>query len=178
MGGPVTTDVALEELLASIRQLGGRDIVVSSNVPVRRDGTMYRGDHAEARLSDPGVAVYWTMRDPKTGQLAPRVIPCDHWHTVRENVRALGMAIDYIRGLKRCGAGEIQDRAFSGFARLPESTGDDPWSVLGVKRGATRQQLTDRLRELTRTEHPDHGGSTERFSRLTRAYHEALGATP
>ena len=74
--------------------------------------------------------------------------------------------------------GEIQYRAFSGFARLPESTGDDPWSVLGVKRGATRQQLTDRLRELTRTEHPDHGGSTERFSRLTRAYHEALGATP
>jgi curved DNA-binding protein CbpA len=50
--------------------------------------------------------------------------------------------------------------------------------VLGLKRTATRQQLSERLRELTRTEHPDHGGSTERFSRLTRAYHEALEATP
>lgn len=173
----VTTDTALEELLASIRQLGGRDIIVSSNVPVRRDGTMYRGDHAEARMSDPGVAVYWTARGGK-GEPLPRVIPCDVWYTVRENVRALGMAIDYIRGLKRCGAGEIQDRAFSGFARLPETTGEafDCWAVLGVPRGSPRQKLTERLRELTRTEHPDHGGSNERFARITRAYHEAFGA--
>ena len=172
----VTTDVALDELLASIRQLGGREIIVSSNVPIRRDGTMYRGDHAEARMADPGVAVYWTARGPK-GEAVPRVIPCDHWYTVRENVRALGMAIDYIRGLKRCGAGEIQDRAFAGFARLPETT-SDAWSVLGVKRTATRQELTERLRVLTRTEHPDHGGSNDGFARLTRAYHEALEATP
>jgi len=171
----VTTDTAIEDLLGSIRQLGGRDIIVSSNVPVRRDGTMYRGDHSDQRIADPGVAVYWTARGPK-GEPVPRVIPCDHWHTVRENVRALGMAVDYIRGLKRCGAGEIQDRAFAGFARLPESTGADPWSVLGVKRTATREQLTERLRVLTRTEHPDHGGNTERFSRLTTAYHEALAA--
>jgi hypothetical protein len=170
----VTTDVALDELLASIRQLGGRDIIVSSNVPIRRDGAMYRGDHAEARMPDPGVAVYWTARGPK-GEAVPRVIPCDHWYTVRENVRALGMAIDYIRGLKRCGAGEIQDRAFAGFARLSETT-SDAWSVLGVKRYASRQELTERLRELTRTEHPDHGGSTEGFSRLTSAYHAALEA--
>jgi hypothetical protein len=171
----VKTDVALEELLASIRQLGGRDIVVSSNVPTRRDGTMYRGDHSDQRIADPGVAVYWTARGPK-GEAVPRVIPCDHWHTVRENVRALGMAIDYIRGLKRCGAGEIQDRAFSGFARLPETTGEvfDCWAVLGVRRGASSEELTRRLRELTRTEHPDNGGSTARFARITRAYHEAL----
>lgn len=174
----VTTDVAIEDLLAGIRTMGGRDIIVSSNVPIRRDGTMYRGDHSDQRISDPGVAVYWTMPHPKTRQLEPKVIPCDHWHTVRENVRALGMAVDYIRGLKRCGAGEIMDRAFGGFARLPESTADDPWSVLGVKRTATRQQLSERLRELTRTEHPDHGGSTERFARITRAYHEALEHAP
>lgn len=171
----VTTDTAIEDLIASIRLMSGRDIIVSSNVPVRRDGTMYRGDHSDQRIADPGVAVYWTGRD-KAGRAVPHVIPCDCWHTVRENVRALGMAVDCIRGLKRCGAGEIQDRAFSGFARLPESTGSDPWSVLGVKRTATREQLTERLRVLTRTEHPDHGGSTERFSRLTTAYHEALAA--
>lgn len=171
----VTTDTAIEDLLGSIRAMGGRDIIVSSNVPVRRDGTMYRGDHSDQRIADPGVAVYWTARGPQ-GDPVPRVIPCDHWHTVRENVRALGMAIDCIRGLKRCGAGEIQDRAYAGFALLPESTGSDPWSVLGVKRTATREQLTERLRVLTRTEHPDHGGSSERFSRLTTAYHEALRA--
>jgi hypothetical protein len=171
----IKTDAAITELFSSVKLMGGRDIIVSSNVPVRSDGTMYRGDHSDKRIADPGVAVYWTARDAK-GNPVPRVIPCDHWHTVRENVRALGMAVDYMRGLKRCGAGEIQDRAFSGFARLPESTADDCWTVLGVQRTATREQLTARLRELTRTEHPDHGGSTERFARITRAYHAALAA--
>lgn len=175
----VTTDAALNDLLGGLRLMGARDIIISSNVPLRRDGTMYRGDHSDQRLRDPGVAVYWTAR-LKGGDDAPRVIPCDVWHTVRENVRALGLAIDYLRGLQRTGAGDILERAFVGFARLPETTGgdDDPWSVLGVARSASRQQLSDRLRELTRTEHPDHGGSTERFSRITRAYHDALGATP
>lgn len=172
----IKTDAAISELISEIKLMAGRDIIISSNVPTRSDGTMYRGDHSDKRIADPGVAVYWTSYS--SGKAEPRVIPCDAWHTVRENVRALGMAIGYIRGLKRCGAGEIQDRAFSGFARLPESTGDDPWSVLGVKRTATRQQLNARLRELTLTEHPDHGGSTERFARLSRAYHEALAVAP
>jgi hypothetical protein len=171
----IKTDAAISDLISSIKLSGGRDIIISSNVPTRSDGTMYRGDHSDKRIADPGVAAYWTARDAK-GNPAPRVIPCDHWHTVRENVRGIGMAVDCMRGLKRCGAGEIQDRAFAGFARLPESTESDPWSVLGVKRTATREQLTERLRVLTRSEHPDHGGSTERFSRLTRAYHEALAA--
>jgi hypothetical protein len=176
----VSTDAAVTDLIASVRLAGGSEIIISSNVPTRRDGTMYRGDHAEQRIPDPGVAVYWTARGPK-GERVPRGIPCDHWYTVRENVRALGMAIDCIRGLARCGAGEIQERAYTGFARLPETTGVEPfdcWTILGVARGASRQQLTERLRELTRTEHPDHGGSSEAFSRITQAYHQAIGATP
>lgn len=175
----VSTDAALEDLLGQLRLMGGRDIIVSSNVPIRRDGTMYRGDHSDQRIADPGVAVYWTARGAK-GEPLPRALPCDHWLTVRENVRALGMAIECMRGLKRCGAGEIQDRAFEGFARLPEvaGAGTDPWSILGVKRTATREQLRERLRELTRTEHPERGGDTARFSRITAAYHEALEALP
>lgn len=175
----IKTDAAISDLIASVRLSGGRDIIISSNVPTRSDGTMYRGDHSDKRIADPGVAVYWTARG-KRSEPIPRVIPCDAWHTVRENVRALGMALDYLRGLKRCGAGEIQERAYSGFGLLPEQAGEEfnCWSVLGVRQGATRQQLSDRLRELSRTEHPDHGGSTERFSRITRAYHEAVGATP
>lgn len=173
----ITTDAAIEELFGEIRMLGGRDCIVSSNVPIRRDGTMYRGDHSDQRIADPGVAVYWTMRGPK-GEALPKVLPCDAWHTVRENVRALGMAIGYLRGLKRCGAGEIQDRAFEGFARLPESTGADPWTILGVPKGVSRQRLNERLRELTRTEHPDNGGNTATFARITAAFHEALASTP
>lgn len=173
----IKTDAAISDLISEVKLMGGRDIIISSNVPTRSDGTMYRGDHSDKRIADPGVAVYWTAYS-SAGKAEPRVIPCDFWHTVRENVRALGMAVGYIRGLKRCGAGEIQDRAFMGFARLPESTGEafDCWAVLGVPRGSPRQKLSERLRELTRTEHPDHGGSHDRFARITRAYHEAIGA--
>jgi len=170
----ISTDKAVEELLGSIRNMGGRDIILSSNVPVRRDGTMYRGDHSDQRIPDPGVAVYWSQPHPKTRALEPKVIPCDHWYTVRENVRALGMAVDCMRGLARCGAGQIQDRAFSGFSALPERAGEDCWTILGVRRGASRDQCTERLRELTRTSHPDRGGDRQAFSRITEAYHQCL----
>lgn len=171
----VTTEGAFKDLLGGLRLLGASEIVISSNVPLRSDGTMYRGDHTEKRLVDPGVAVYWRQHDGR-GELVPRVIPCDAWHTVRENLRALGMAVEYIRGLKRCGAGEIQERSLAGFALLPERAGEhfDPWEVLGLERGASRDEVQRKLRELTRTEHPDHGGSNERFARITRAHREAL----
>lgn len=173
----VTTDAAITSLLAGLRLMRGQDIIISSNVPLRRDGTMYRGDHSDQRLGDPGVAVYWTGRGLQ-GEAVPRVIPCDVWHTVRENVRALGLAVDYLRGLQRTGAGEILERAFVGFKRLPETSGAEPfdcWTILGVERGASREVLSERFRALSRTEHPDRGGSVQRFARISRAYHEAIG---
>lgn len=170
----VSTDTAIKDLLASIRAMGGRDIIVSSNVPVRSDGTMYRGDHSDKRIADPGVAVYWSMRNPKSGAIEPKEIPCDHWHTVRENVRALGMAIDYIRGLKRCGAGEIQDRAFAGFARLPEHAGARPWwVVLGVERNADGRYITGIYRQLAAEHHPDKGGDPALMAEINAAYAQA-----
>lgn len=171
----VTTDAAFKHLLGALRLMGATDIVISSNVPLRSDGQMYRGDHTEKRLVDPGVAVYWMIRDAR-GDRVPRALALDPWHTVRENVHALGIAIDCFRALKRCGADEIQDRSMQGFALLPETTGEhfDCWEVLGLREGSSAQQIKDRVRELARTEHPDQGGSTEAFARITRAQTEAL----
>lgn len=171
----VTTDAAITHLLGALRLMGASDIVISSNVPTRSDGQMYRGDHTEKRLVDPGVAVYWTIRDAR-GDRVPRALALDPWHTVRENVHALGIAIDCFRALKRCGADEIQERSMQGFALLPETVAErfDPWEVLGLPQNATAQQIKDRFRELARTEHPDQGGSTATFARITRAHTEAL----
>ena len=169
----ISTDIALDELLGQLRLMGARDIVVSSNVPVRTDGTMYRGDHSDRRMADPGVAVYWSMRDPKSGRLEPRVIPCDHWHTVRENVRGIGLAIECIRGLKRCGAGEIQDRAFAGFARLPQTTGPRPWwVVLGVDRDGDARYIQGIYRSLAAEHHPDKGGDSARMAEINDAFRQ------
>lgn len=167
----VTTDGALTELLDDLRLMGARNVVVSSNVPLRRDGTMYRGDHSDSPMPESGVAVYWEDRQGK-----PRVIACDAWRTVRKNVRAIGLTVQALRMIERCGASHLLERAFQGFARLPAA--EDCWSVLGVRRGASREQLRERLRELTRERHPDRGGDAQAFARITQAYHEAIGAAP
>jgi len=170
----VTTDAAITELLGGLRLMGARDIIISSNVPLRRDGTMYRGDHSDQRLGDPGVAVYWDAPN-KNGYTAPRVIPCDVWHTVRENVRALGLAIDYLRGLQRTGAGEILDRAFLGFARLPETTGGERswWQVLGVERDADARYIRGVYRSLAAEHHPDKGGAAATMAQINDAFRQA-----
>lgn len=65
-------------LYNELRLLGARDVVISTNIPLRRDGE-FRASFT-GRLDDPGVAVYFTLHDE------PRVIPCDRWHTLPDNL--------------------------------------------------------------------------------------------
>ena len=167
----ISTDAALNDLVRELQLTRARGVVVSSNVPLRRDGTMYRGDHSEQAMPDPGVAVYWDDRDGK-----PRVIACDSWRTVRENVRAIGLTIEALRQIERTGASHLLERAYRGFARLPEAT--DCWLTLGIPKGSSREVVSAAFRELSRTLHPDRGGHPQRYAQITQAYHEAIGASP
>jgi hypothetical protein len=163
----VSLGTARDDLM---RELGlvGRHGMLSTNIALRRDGLPY----ADAREpADPGAAVYWDSR-----QGEPMSLACDSWRTVRENIRALGLAIESLRQLERCGASAILERAYSGFKRLPAPA--DPWAVLGVQRGASRERLTARLRELAREHHPDRGGSTAAMAAINAAYAEALNLAP
>lgn len=164
----VSLDVALEELLAGLKLMGARAIIVSSNVPLRRDGTMYRG--SENRVLDPGIAVYWDAKDG-----TPKVMACDHWLTVRENVRAMGLTVEGLRLIERCGASQLFDRAFSGFKRLPSGVERRPWwEVLGVEPGASRDAVVRAYLELAKRHHPDRGGSAVQMAEVNVAYNEAL----
>ncbi|HEY6056257.1 MAG TPA: J domain-containing protein [Gaiellaceae bacterium] len=157
---------ARDELVRELHTGRARHVVVSTNIPLRRDGLPLANMREP---EDPGVAVYW---DDKHGKA--RVIACDVWKTVRENLRAVGLAYSSLRQIERTGASELLERAFQGFARLPESTGDC-WTVLGVEKGASRERLSQRLRELTLQHHPDRGGTQDGFARITQAYHQAIG---
>jgi len=162
---------ARDELLRSVRLLGAREVVISSNIPVRTDGLPYAN---VANPADPGIAVYWT-----TGKSEPKVMACDCWRRVRENIRAVGLAVEGLRAIERSGATQILERAYMGFAALPAVTGLAKvriWrDVLGLAGEFTREVLELRFRELARSAHPDvAGGSHEAMTELTRARTEAL----
>lgn len=160
----VTFLKARDHLVRQIELAGGRDIVVSTNVPLRRDG-LPLANMSEPK--DPGVAAYWTDRKKK-----PRVVACDHWRKVRDNLRAVGLTVEALRSIERAGATELLERAYSGFAALPPPA--DHWRILGLERGASRSTITQRYHELASINHPDKGGSNGQMARVNDAYRRAI----
>ncbi len=49
-----------------------------------------------------------------------------------------------------------------------------PFEVLGLPQDASPQQVKDAYRELSKTAHPDAGGTAEGFQALKQAYEAAL----
>lgn len=69
-------------------------------------------------------------------------------------------------------------RAYSkAYTRPPESDLDEAaaLNILGLKKGATRDQIKHAYRERMRHVHPDHGGSVDEASRLNQARDYLLG---
>lgn len=89
---------ARDALLEELKLLHATHVIVSSNIPVCRDGLPY----ADAREpADPGVAVYFHY---KGRQLC---FACDKWMVVRDNLYAVAMTIGAIRGIARWGTGDM-----------------------------------------------------------------------
>lgn len=166
-----TFDRARRDLTEELRKLGAKDVVVSSWLSLRRDGQPY-SDQARRRLDDPGVAVYFTLRGRQM------VMARDAYTSVHDNLRSIGLGISHLRGLERHGGGTMMERAFEGFAALPAPGTFDPWAVLGLRPGASPDDVEKKFRDLAMKHHPDKGGSADDFHRLQRARKAALsGAT-
>jgi hypothetical protein len=172
----VTIEDAVASLMNELKLLGAvrGSVVLSSNVPPRNALGTPRNDGFN--VSDPGVAVWWV--DRKHGE---RVIACDKWNSVRENVRALGLAVAGLRAIDRAGASQILDRAFTAFGALPPSSEAKPtrqwWEVFGFPQDATKwltlAVLEARYRELASKAHPDRGGSDAEMVELNNARAQA-----
>jgi hypothetical protein len=101
---------------------------------------------------------------------------CDKWVSVGENMRALGLAIEALRQLKRCGASEILDRAFQGFAALPEQAGAINWRIeLGF--GVEYEPSEDEINSNYRLRAKSVFRNEEALLRLNQAREAALGET-
>lgn len=107
----ISQDVAHRHMVKEIGLLGGSNIVLSTNIPLRRDGLPYANHRAS--VGDSGVAVYFTFKKQA------RSFACDRYFEVWENMRALGKTIEAMRGISRWGAHEVLDQMFQGFTALP-----------------------------------------------------------
>jgi hypothetical protein len=171
----LTVSDGVDRVLSELTRFGAdrQDIIVSTNVRTRLDGMPRSG---EREPDDPGAAVYWkTPGDPM------RCMAVDRYTTVADNLAAIAATIEAMRAIERHGGAQILDRAFTGFAALPEKA-TSPWrNVLGFADSngrssvsVTPDEVKQRYREMVRTAHPDVGGDAEEFRRLTEARDIAL----
>ena len=162
----------IEKLQNKLRLLDTRNVVISSNVPLRQDGLPY-ASQAGKRCDDPGVAVYFTLKGKALSMAR------DRYHTPWENIRSLILAINAIRSIERHGGSTMMERAFAGFAAIAPPDWKKPWrEVFGLKPD-WRGDIGALYREKARNRHPDAGGSDTLMSELNVAYAEAkreLGA--
>jgi hypothetical protein len=161
----LTVAQALDRLQGELRRLYAQRVIVSTNVPTRIDGLPYSNAREP---EDPGVAVYFLLKN------APRVLACDRWKRVADNIAAIAGHIDALRAQERYGVGTLE-QAFAGYAALPP-TADDWAIVLGVKQTATREEIIAAHRKLATEHHPDKGGRLEDMARINAARDLALKA--
>jgi hypothetical protein len=167
----VNEETAKQQLMHSLSLLGAGGVILSSNIRLRNDGLPYSN---QPRLDDPGVAVYFKRKGKE------QVIACDTWDLIKDNYRAVWMAVEAMRSIERCGASELLDRAFTGFAALPPpptALATDWRSELGLSfhPNPTREDVESAFRRLAKERHPDVvGGSAEAFRALVAAYQTAL----
>jgi hypothetical protein len=162
---------ARDELMRELRLMGARYAILSSNVPLRRDGLPYAG---QKEPDDPGVAVYFMWQGKQM------TFACDRWDKVKDNVRAIGKTIEALRGVERWGASDMMERAFSAFEALPAPDGVvvlSCWQVLDLEPPCSEMDIERAYRAKAKSAHPDSGGSREEWDQLRHAYDEAKRAT-
>lgn len=154
---------ARSALIDEIRKLGGSNVIFSSDIPRRQDGLPYAD--AKPKSGDPGIAAYFTR---KQKQLC---FACDLYLTVDDNMHAIALTVEALRGIARWGTGDMMESAFTGFQAIPEKTGTSPWyAVLGLPMNATKDQAREAYRILAKKHHPDVGGDPELFLRINEAW--------
>ena len=155
--------VAVRQVNTELQRLGAKNIVISTDVPLRNDGL----PRASAKPpEDTGIAVYFEYKGMKM------CFACDRWNKVYDNVYAVAKTIEAMRGIERWGTGDMVAAAFTGFVALPPA--NDWRKILGYPESAAQVEST--YRKLAKTVHPDAGGSDAAMAELNEARAQALAA--
>lgn len=166
-----TFAAARDALMDELARHDARDLVLSTNRQLRRDGLPMSGGRGP---DDDGIAIYFT----RAGK--PLAMACDRFHRAEHNMRSLALALEAMRALERHGGGVMMERAYAGFAALPPPGKSRTWrEVLKMESFDAAQtdasMIEARYRALAKKAHPDApGGSHDQMAELNRAKEEAL----
>lgn len=167
-----TMDGSQKFLRAELQRLGARDLIISTNIPLRKDGGMH-STYMDRLMDDPGVAIYFKY---KTKDIT---MCCDQYKRIWENIYALGKGIEALRGMERWGVSDFLERAFTGFTALPEYITPAPafrnwFQILGCQENATEDEIKKAYRDKAKIHHPDAGGTADEFNAIQKAYEQGL----
>jgi hypothetical protein len=160
---------ARRQVFKELKLMGVPDynVILSTNVPLRRDGFPYSG---LAQPKDSGVAVYFRYKEK------PMVFACDTYTKIEDNLYAVAKTIEALRGIKRWGASDMMERSFSGFQALPAPKPKikmDWWDVLNIPMASNPEQIRTAYLRLASEYHPDRGGDPNKMAEINAAYAEA-----
>jgi hypothetical protein len=155
---------ARDELLRQLKLLRASKVILSTNIPLRQDGLPY----AKFRQpDDPGVAVYFNLNNK------PRVLACDAWDKVIDNIWAIAKDIDAQRGRLRWKVITVE-QMFPVY-ELPDADRSKPWwEVLGISRHANWSDVKEAYRDKAKKHHPDVGGDRQQWDQIQAAYDQAF----
>lgn len=128
-GGHVTIAEATDRLEKQLDLLRATAPILSTNVALGLRGSPIS---SRGEPQDPGAACYFQLKGK------PRVLACDAWDRVADNIAAIAAHIDAMRRIERYGVGNLE-QAFAGYDALPAPSEDNraPWrGMLGFPAGA------------------------------------------
>lgn len=161
-----TFAIAVNQIVNELRLLGASYPIISTNQPLRRDGLP---SAVKTWSMDPGVAVYFLLKGKQ------RVLACDCWDRIEDNLRAVASTVEAMRGMDRWGVSQVMERSFEGFNALPPPQNPPrTWcEVLGVDARDSLASIEAVYRVRARRAHPDAGGSHAEMTALNQAIEQA-----
>lgn len=153
-----------------IKRLGATNLIISSNIQLKNNGTPYSTQRLK-KEDDSGVAIYFQWKGK------PRSLCCDQYQEVWENGYSIAQTISRMRDIARWGTSDFLEKAFDGFIAIPEDAGKDAFSILGLPKDATVEDVKAAFRKKAKEFHPDTiQGDNSLMVELNEAYHRALSS--
>lgn len=169
-------DKSVRQLAAEVEKQGARRVIIELALDfgqIRRDGLPY----SDAVPQHPGVIVAFETRR------GPVSMPCDAFQHWNDNLRAIVLTLEHLRGIDRYGV-STNGEQYRGWTALPcgpdarqEMTVDEAAAVLNEHAPFVAalwitsdvEGFRAALRVARVKTHPDKGGSTDAFQRVEAA---------